>query len=80
MQRSLIRSHAAGMGPAGGRGGQGDDAATRPVAGVGIFRACPVVVDRIVDLLNAGITPPVPEHGSLGASGDLALSPASLCA
>ena len=32
----------------------------------------PVVVERIVDLLNAGITPTVPEHGSLGASGDLA--------
>ena len=32
----------------------------------------PVVVDRIVELLNAGITPAVPEHGSLGASGDLA--------
>ncbi len=32
----------------------------------------PVVVERIVELLNAGITPTVPEHGSLGASGDLA--------
>ena len=32
----------------------------------------PVVVDTIVALLNAGITPEVHEHGSLGASGDLA--------
>ena len=32
----------------------------------------PVVVETIVALLNAGITPTVPEHGSLGASGDLA--------
>ena len=32
----------------------------------------PVVVDTIVALLNADITPAVHEHGSLGASGDLA--------
>ena len=32
----------------------------------------PVVVDTLLGLLNAGITPSVPEHGSLGASGDLA--------
>ena len=42
LQRSLIRSHAAGMGPAGGgRGGQGDDAAAGPVAGVGLLRGPP---------------------------------------
>ena len=32
----------------------------------------PIVVDRICDLLTAGIHPVVPEHGSVGASGDLA--------
>ena len=32
----------------------------------------PRITQAIVDLLNAGITPVVPEHGSLGASGDLA--------
>jgi histidine ammonia-lyase len=32
----------------------------------------PAVAEQIVALLNAGITPVVPEHGSLGASGDLA--------
>src|SRR5690606_30293517 len=32
----------------------------------------PVVVERMVALLNAGIVPYVPEFGSLGASGDLA--------
>lgn len=31
-----------------------------------------VIVERIVDLLNNGITPVVPSQGSLGASGDLA--------
>jgi histidine ammonia-lyase len=38
----------------------------------------PVVVERILQLLNAGLTPAVPEHGSLGASGDLA--PLAHCA
>lgn len=32
----------------------------------------PVVAQTLIDLLNAGITPVVPEKGSLGASGDLA--------
>jgi histidine ammonia-lyase len=31
----------------------------------------PVVVERIVEMLNAGVLPAVPEFGSLGASGDL---------
>ena len=31
----------------------------------------PVVVERLVDMLNAGVLPAVPEFGSLGASGDL---------
>ena len=34
--------------------------------------ARPVVADRLLDLLGADITPRVPEHGSLGCSGDLA--------
>lgn len=32
----------------------------------------PVVAQRLIEMLNAGITPLVPEKGSLGASGDLA--------
>jgi len=31
----------------------------------------PVVIERLLDLLNAGITPAIPEQGSVGASGDL---------
>jgi histidine ammonia-lyase/phenylalanine ammonia-lyase len=30
-----------------------------------------VLVERLLDLLNAGITPVIPEEGSVGASGDL---------
>src|SRR5207302_1600229 len=37
-----------------------------------------VVAEQLLALLNAGITPVVPEHGSLGASGDLA--PLAHCA
>src|SRR6266496_843788 len=39
---------------------------------MGYSGARPEVAQAILALLNAGITPVVPEHGSLGASGDLA--------
>lgn len=32
----------------------------------------PVVIERLLDLVNAGIHPVIPQQGSLGASGDLA--------
>src|SRR5690606_19599640 len=32
----------------------------------------PVVIERLLDLLNVGIEPVIPERGSVGASGDLA--------
>ena len=38
----------------------------------------PEVAEAMAAMLNAGITPVVPEHGSLGASGDLA--PLAACA
>jgi histidine ammonia-lyase len=39
---------------------------------LGYSGARPEVAETILRILNAGITPLVPEHGSLGASGDLA--------
>ena len=73
LQRALIRSHAAGM---------GDPVEREVVRGMMLLRARslamgysgarPELVETILDLLNAGITPVVPEYGSLGASGDLA--------
>ena len=73
LQRGLIRSHAAGMGPA-----IEPDVVrammllrARTLA-MGFSGVRPVVVERIVELLNADITPTVHEHGSLGCSGDLA--------
>jgi histidine ammonia-lyase len=73
LQRALIRSHAAGMG----------EPVEREVVrammllrarslAMGYSGARPEVAETIVEVLNAGITPVVPEHGSLGASGDLA--------
>jgi len=39
---------------------------------MGFSGSRPEVAVALVDLINAGVTPVVPEHGSLGASGDLA--------
>jgi histidine ammonia-lyase len=73
LQHALIRSHAAGMGP---------KVEVEVVRAMMLLRArtlClgysgsrPEVARQLVSLLNSGITPVVPEHGSLGASGDLA--------
>ena len=79
LQRALIRSHAAGIG----------DPLEREVVrammllrartlAMGCSGARPIVAEAIVALLNAGLTPVVPEYGSLGASGDLA--PLAHCA
>ncbi|MBW3618743.1 MAG: histidine ammonia-lyase [Actinobacteria bacterium] len=73
LQESIVRSHAAGMG----------DPVEVEVARAMVFLRArslamgrsgirPEVVDAMLALLNAGYTPLVPEHGSLGASGDLA--------
>jgi histidine ammonia-lyase len=79
LQKSLIRSHSAGMGPAVER---------EVVRALMFLRARtlasgrtgvrPVVLETMVAVLNAGITPVVREFGSLGCSGDLA--PLSHCA
>ena len=79
LQRSLIRSHAAGAGP---------EVEREVVRALMLLRARtlasgrtgvrPVVIETMLALLNAGITPIVHEYGSLGCSGDLA--PLSHCA
>ncbi|HMC07549.1 MAG TPA: histidine ammonia-lyase [Solirubrobacterales bacterium] len=79
LQRSLIRSHAAGMGPPVEREVVRAMMVLRVRSlAMGFSGARPKVAEAIVALLNAGITPVVPEHGSLGASGDLA--PLAHCA
>ncbi|MFF4577553.1 histidine ammonia-lyase [Streptomyces sp. NPDC001389] len=79
LQRNIVRSHAAGMGPH----------VEREVVRALMFLRLktvasghtgvrPSVAQTMADLLNAGITPVVHEYGSLGCSGDLA--PLSHCA
>ncbi|MEU8433746.1 histidine ammonia-lyase [Streptomyces sp. NPDC029216] len=79
LQRNIVRSHAAGMGPR----------VEREVVRALMFLRLktvasghtgvrPSVAQTMADLLNAGITPVVHEYGSLGCSGDLA--PLSHCA
>ncbi|MGN6699922.1 MAG: histidine ammonia-lyase [Thermomicrobiales bacterium] len=73
LQHNLLRSHAAGVGPALPR-----DAARAMVLlrANALAKGCsgvrPVVIERLLDLLNAGVTPVIPAQGSVGASGDLA--------
>jgi histidine ammonia-lyase len=79
LQLSLIRSHAAGAG----------QPVEREVVRALMFLRLktlasgrtgirPVVAQTLAAVLNSGITPVVPEHGSLGCSGDLA--PLAHCA
>src|SRR5436305_6436413 len=70
LQRALIRSHAAGMGPPIERDVERSMMLlrTRTLA-MGYSGTRPVVAEIIVELRNAGITTVVPEHCSLGASG-----------
>ncbi|MFX0539116.1 histidine ammonia-lyase [Ornithinimicrobium sp. Y1847] len=79
LQRSLIRSHAAGSGP---------EVEREVVRALMLLRLSTLATGRTgvhletaqvyADLLTAGITPVVREHGSLGCSGDLA--PLAHCA
>ncbi|HEX5118542.1 MAG TPA: histidine ammonia-lyase [Pseudonocardiaceae bacterium] len=73
LQRSLVRSHAAGA---------GQEVEREVVRALMLLRLRTLAtgrtgvrastVDTLVGLLNAGIVPVVPEYGSLGCSGDLA--------
>jgi histidine ammonia-lyase len=79
LQKSLIRSHAAGM---------GDPIEKEVVRALMLLRlktlvsgrtgVRPLLAQTYAELLNAGITPVVHEYGSLGCSGDLA--PLAHCA
>jgi histidine ammonia-lyase len=73
LQRNLLMSHAVGVGR------PFDREVVRAMLllrantlALGHSGARPLVVDRLIDVLAAGIHPVVPEQGSVGASGDLA--------
>src|SRR5690606_1727576 len=73
LQRHLVLSHAAGV---------GEPLPEAAVRGMLLLRAntlargCSgvraLVVERILEMLDRGLTPVVPSRGSVGASGDLA--------
>jgi histidine ammonia-lyase len=73
LQRNLIRSHSVGVGPS------FDEVTTRAimllranVIAMGYSGVRMEVLKRLVDMVNKGVHPLVPEQGSVGASGDLA--------
>jgi histidine ammonia-lyase len=73
LQVNLVRSHASGVGPV---------MPEREVRAMMLLRANVIakgysgaraeLVELLAGMLNAGLFPPVPEQGSVGASGDLA--------
>lgn len=73
LQVNLIRSHASGV---------GDLLPEREVRAMMLLRANviakgytgarPALAELVIAMLNAGLHPPIPEQGSVGASGDLA--------
>jgi histidine ammonia-lyase len=73
LQVNLIRSHAAGVGallPE--REVRAMMLLRANVIATGYTGARPDLADLLIGMLNAGLHPPVPEQGSVGASGDLA--------
>jgi histidine ammonia-lyase len=73
LQVSLVRSHAAGVGPLlPEREVRAMMLLRANVLAKGYSGARPELVDLLAGMLNAGLHPPVPEQGSVGASGDLA--------
>ncbi len=73
LQVNLVRSHAAGV---------GDPLPEREVRAMMLLRANVItkgysgarldLAELLIGMLNAGLCPPIPEQGSVGASGDLA--------
>src|SRR6266498_98540 len=73
LQRRIVLSHATGT---------GDPLDVEVVRAMQLLRARtltqgfsgvrPLLVEALVALLDAGVAPVIPEHGSVGASGDLA--------
>ncbi|HUI80517.1 MAG TPA: histidine ammonia-lyase [Bryobacteraceae bacterium] len=73
LQVNVVRSHAAGVGaPLAASVVRAMMLIRANVLAKGFSGIRPVVAERLCDLLNRGVTPVIPEQGSVGASGDLA--------
>lgn len=73
LQLNLVRSHSCGVGnPLAIAEARAMLLLRANVLAAGFSGARPVVVDTLLGMLQSGVTPVIPEKGSVGASGDLA--------
>jgi histidine ammonia-lyase len=73
LQLNLVRSHACGLGqPLSEAEARAMLLLRANVLACGLSGARPLLVETLVSMLTRGVTPVVPEKGSVGASGDLA--------
>ena len=73
LQLNLVRSHSCGLGtPLSEAEARAMLLLRANVLAAGFSGARPLVIDTLIAMLERGVTPVIPEKGSVGASGDLA--------
>src|SRR5215468_6593180 len=73
LQLNLVRSHSCGLGnPLSIEEARAMVLLRANVLSLGYSGCRPIVVETLIEMLNRGVTPVIPEKGSVGASGDLA--------
>ena len=73
LQLNLVRSHSCGLGdPLSIEEARAMLLLRANVLALGYSGCRPIVVETLIEMLNCGVTPLIPEKGSVGASGDLA--------
>jgi histidine ammonia-lyase len=73
LQLNLVRSHSCGLGdPLSIEEARAMVLLRANVLALGYSGCRPIVVETLVEMLKRGVTPVIPEKGSVGASGDLA--------
>ncbi len=73
LQVNLVRSHSCGLGnPLSIEEARAMLLLRANVLALGYSGCRPILIEKLIDMLNRGVTPVIPEKGSVGASGDLA--------
>jgi histidine ammonia-lyase len=73
LQLNLVRSHSCGLGdPLSEQEARAMLLLRANVLATGFSGARPIVIETLIAMLEHGVTPVIPEKGSVGASGDLA--------
>jgi histidine ammonia-lyase len=73
LQLNLVRSHACGLGnPLSIAESRAMLLLRANVLALGFSGCRPIVIEKLIEMLERGVTPVIPEKGSVGASGDLA--------